>query len=416
MFGFGELIAGARAAGCVLEHKLAHSTPSFCFQRVPLAYSNVLGQTAPSKNRGPGMGKKAAIAPKKSSPRRKAIPKKAASSTRGRRQSNPISSFVNRLALEELEQLVEAAAARRDELRRSARAAFFHEVKARAASLGVSLADLTGSRGQKTAAAEQAGASEPIPSHNFLVFLDETGDEKYSDPKHAVFGIAGCAIISDEYVRRIQRPWNSMKRDVLNLAYRPFHAVEFERSGHTPKQIAATNLFLTRSFYRIAVTTDVNTRRPKGFDGHRAVSTILFDYIRRLVARHSIRRCMVFFEQSDRGDPLLERNLPLSNMPARNLFDEPAEVAGFILPKRSMEAGLELADLIAHTSGKQQRGHVPGYASGVRNFTPDFKSVFHAVPSAWTLYQSVTSVQGHSPMELEVASAGMQGTGAGCGG
>jgi DNA-binding protein H-NS len=97
------------------------------------------------------MGKKAVTAAKRSRPRRKAVPKKAASSTRGRRQSNPISSFVNRLALEELEQLVETATARRDELRRSARAAFFHEVRARAASLGVSLADLTGSRGQRTA-------------------------------------------------------------------------------------------------------------------------------------------------------------------------------------------------------------------------------------------------------------------------
>jgi DNA-binding protein H-NS len=105
------------------------------------------------------MGKKAAIAAKRSRPRKKATPKKAALSAGGRRQSNPISSFVNRLALEQLEQLVEAAAARRDELRRSARAAFFHEVKARAASLGVSLADLTGSRGKKAAAAEQSKAA-----------------------------------------------------------------------------------------------------------------------------------------------------------------------------------------------------------------------------------------------------------------
>jgi DNA-binding protein H-NS len=108
------------------------------------------------KNRGPGMGKKAVTAAQRSGPRRKAAPKKSASSTRGRRQPNPISSFVNRLALEELEQLVETATARRDELRRSARAAFLHEVKARAANLGVSLAELTGSRSQKTAAAEQS--------------------------------------------------------------------------------------------------------------------------------------------------------------------------------------------------------------------------------------------------------------------
>ena len=116
---------------------------------------------------------------------------------------------------------------------------------------------------------------EPITPATLVIFLDETGDEQYTDPKHPVFGIGGCAIISDDYVRRIQRPWTLLKRDILKLGIKPFHATDFERSRPTMDKISAINNFLTRGFHRISVVTDVNTERPKGYDGHEAVSTIV---------------------------------------------------------------------------------------------------------------------------------------------
>jgi Protein of unknown function (DUF3800) len=187
-----------------------------------------------------------------------------------------------------------------------------------------------------------------------LIFLDETGDEKYSDPKHPVFGIGGCALTSNEYASRMVGPWEALKNDVLGLAGQPFHAVDFERARRPRQQrhaeISAINQFLMRSFYRLAVTTDINTKRPAGFDGHATVSTVIFEYIRRLIARHTTRRCMVFFEHTHRCAELLERNLPIHTMDARNLIGERVMPEGFTMPKTSMEAGLEIADLIIHTS------------------------------------------------------------------
>jgi hypothetical protein len=239
-----------------------------------------------------------------------------------------------------------------------------------------------------------------------MIFLDETGDEQYSDPKHPVFGIGGCALISDEYGRRIFDPWNRLKRDVLGLAGKPFHAVDFEHSKPTPArrraQIAAINLFLTRGFYRLAVTTDINTQRPEGFDGHETVSTVVHELIQRLIARHSSPRCMVFFEHSERTAKMLERNLPVHKMDARNLFGEPVVPEGYTMPKKFMEPGLEIADLIIHTSGKQQRRHPEGYANGVRHFTLDFRAVFHSVDLSWTFYQSVTAMEEHNETQLMV--------------
>lgn len=217
---------------------------------------------------------------------------------------------------------------------------------------------------------------EPLTPDTLLVFLDETGDEQYSDPKHPVFGIGGCAIRSEEYVHRIRMPWVLLKRDVLGLINQPFHAVDFERSRPAIEKILAINTFLKRGFHRIAVTTDRNTARPNGYDGHETVSTVLFEYIRRLIGSYSSRRCMIFFEHSEKAAELLGRNFPVRGMDARNLFFEKVAVDGFTMPKTSAEAGLELADLIIHTAGKQQRRHGKGYVDGIREFTLDFQAVF----------------------------------------
>ena len=102
---------------------------------------------------------------------------------------------------------------------------------------------------------------------------------------------------------------------------------------------------------------------------------------------------MIFFEHSERGDKLLERNFPVRSMDAKNVFGEAVDVSGYTMPKTSCEAGLELADLIVHTAGKQQRKYAGGHADGVRNFTPDFRAVFHAVDPSWVIYQSVVSMK-----------------------
>ncbi len=237
---------------------------------------------------------------------------------------------------------------------------------------------------------------EQITRATLMIFLDETGDEQYTDPNHPVFGIGGCAVMSDDYVRRVQKPWNLLKRDALGLVAQPFHAVDFERSRPTMEKILAINMFLMRGFHRIAVTTDRHTERPKGYDGHESVSTILFEYTRRLLRTYSTRRCVIIFEHSDRANKLLERNFPVRAMDATNLFGEPVDVVGYTMPKSTCEAGLEIADLIVHTAGKQQRLYGGGYANGVRNFTPDFRAVFHAIDRSWVTYQSVVSMKDES--------------------
>ena len=98
----------------------------------------------------------------------------------------------------------------------------------------------------------------------------------------------------------------------------------------------------------------------------------------------------------------MENNLPLGNIKARKLFGRPVEVGGYIMPKTSMEAGLEIADLIIHTAGKQQRRHGPNYGKGVLNFTPDFRAVFHSVDPSLVLYSSVSEMNEHNDEHMSL--------------
>jgi hypothetical protein len=118
------------------------------------------------------------------------------------------------------------------------------------------------------------------------------------------------------------------------------------------------------SFYHIAVLTDLNTKRPDDMDGHQVVAAQLFEYLRKLIASHPATSCLVFFEHSQRKGDLLERDLTLYSMEARNSSGQPIEVSGYTLPKSSCEPGIEIADLISHTCGKQQRNHFRNFGGG----------------------------------------------------
>jgi hypothetical protein len=51
-----------------------------------------------------------------------------------------------------------------------------------------------------------------------------------------------------------------------------------------------------------------------------------------------------------------------------NRWGRPIEVDGYFMPKTSMEAGLEVADLVAHTAGRQRRHELRGKSGHVLDF------------------------------------------------
>jgi len=202
-----------------------------------------------------------------------------------------------------------------------------------------------------------------------LVFVDETGNEDYSDPKNPTFGRGGCAVLGADYKRLIKKPWRKMKRENMGGANRPFHATDFEQSRPTKKQITAINRFLQQPFWRFAVMSDARTELPPGIDGHRAISLVTVNFVRRLIATYqNVASVALVFEAAGRGDELVERDFDLGNMNLVNGSGNRIEVEGCFMQKKSMEPGLEVADLIAHTAGRQRRHQLAGKEGVVKDF------------------------------------------------
>jgi hypothetical protein len=193
-----------------------------------------------------------------------------------------------------------------------------------------------------------------------LVFIDETGDEKYTDDRYPIFGRGGCIVMGSEYGNRIVRPWKKMLAQI-EWGNRPFHTTEYLRrlgrqNPHlVARQTQAIYDFARHGFYRFGITSHRGTTRPERLDGHEAVSMTLVNQVRRLVAACNPSSVAFVFEDSGRGNRLVRRDFNLDNLGMRSLFGKEVTVDGFFCPKLGRVPGLEVADLIAHTAGRNQR-------------------------------------------------------------
>lgn len=230
-----------------------------------------------------------------------------------------------------------------------------------------------------------------VPADGLVVFIDETGHEEYGDPKFPVFGRGGCALLGKDYKRVIGKPWRDLKRQYLGGALKPFHATTFEASKPTLRQITAINSFVEGPFHRFAVMTDTDTYRPEDVDGHRAVSLMVRSTILKIAARHHhLSKISIVFEESERTDSLVERDFQFFPDAVTDQAGRPVSIDGYFMSKRSLEPGLEIADLIVHTAGRQERKR----RTGADGFTLDFKAVFHRSHAKGLVhYMSISKIE-----------------------
>ena len=208
-----------------------------------------------------------------------------------------------------------------------------------------------------------------IMPDTLLVFIDETGNEPYGDPKNPTFGRGGCAILSADYKRLIKRPWRKMKREKMGGAAKQFHATEFEQSRPTKRQITAINRFLQQPFWRFAAMSDAKTDLPPGIDGHRTISLVTVNFVRKMVATYKdIATVALVFEAFGRDDKLVKRDFDLANIKLPNGSGKPFAVESCFMEKKYMEPGLEIDDLIVHTAGRQRRHQMAGKEGVVKDF------------------------------------------------
>lgn len=207
-----------------------------------------------------------------------------------------------------------------------------------------------------------------LPLRSLLIFIDETGNEDLSDPMNPTFGRGGCGSLLPEYKRRIAKPWRRLKRERLGGATQPFHATDFEQTRPTLHQITEINAFMALPFWRFATMCNSRTELPDGINAHKAISLVTIGYFARLVAKCDVDVAALIFESSKRGDSLVQRDYDLAGIDLKNMWGHRVEVEGCFMSKDAMEPGLEVADLIVHTAGRQRRHEIAGKSGRTKDF------------------------------------------------
>ena len=97
----------------------------------------------------------------------------------------------------------------------------------------------------------RGGVKIPISPSCLLVWIDETGEEQFSDPKYPIFGLGGCAVLAGDYGRCLASPWRDLKAKHFGGANVHLHATELQQPGN--KQLDALGeFFRSGQFCRVA--------------------------------------------------------------------------------------------------------------------------------------------------------------------
>jgi hypothetical protein len=118
------------------------------------------------------------------------------------------------------------------------------------------------------------------------------------------------------------------------------------------------------------------------------VSLVTIKFVARLVAKYDVKVVALVFESSARGNELVQRDFDLASMQLFNREGARIEVDGYFMNKAPGEPGLEVADLVAHTAGRQRRHELAGRPGHAKDFQAMY---WHSpIPPA---FMSINSVE-----------------------
>jgi Protein of unknown function (DUF3800) len=225
-----------------------------------------------------------------------------------------------------------------------------------------------------------------IKPDTLLLFIDETGHEQLSDPNYPIFGMAGCAVMGNSYEQVIREPWRELKAQYFGGPDVPLHAADL--CGISNAQMEAIGRFFeTKAFSRFASIMKITTIIPDEMIPYQPISGSLMKRVEEIASFYERRSFTIVFESSQRGDTLTARHFGHFQFYESGGQEIPVE--WFHMPKSLHESGLEVADFIAHTSGKQ----VYDRLSGKKRWRKDFECVFRNVDRRLVSYIEIENVK-----------------------
>lgn len=226
-----------------------------------------------------------------------------------------------------------------------------------------------------------------IRPNDIVFFVDESGDEKFSDPNHPVFVMGGCAVFGSDFNRLLVEPWRAMKVNHFGGAEVPLHASAI-RSPTVEQLRALTQFFGQNHFYRFAVAFTGRTVFEGRFNWLAAFAASFRQRAMEIIgnAGRIPERAVFLHEASDRGDKVLQRHFGRLGI-AINGKELPIERG--IISKVDGGPALEVADFIVQAVGGQARTNL----SEKPRFRKDFDAIFKSVPDPLCSYIYVTKVE-----------------------
>lgn len=242
-----------------------------------------------------------------------------------------------------------------------------------------------------TLSVAEDGGSIVLDDTSLLAFVDETGHELFSDPKHPVFGLGGCILLVSEYVNQVRPTWLRLKEQYFGDANIPLHAAELR--SPTQEQVNALNAFFASG--RLARFTAVASEKsvlPDEYSTYQLVSRVMLARIERLARHSSFSRIVLLVESSARTNALAERHLGPYATADLEYLERTVKVPidHYFVPKALTEPGIEIADFIMHAAGGQVRNEITGKEPRFRN---DFRAVFQDVPRKLVDYMKIQSAK-----------------------
>jgi Protein of unknown function (DUF3800)/SEC-C motif len=213
-----------------------------------------------------------------------------------------------------------------------------------------------------------------VSENTLLIFIDETGCEDLKDPNNPSFGRAGCAILGRHYNKIISDPWKKMKNEFFQGEHIPWHTNEIKFSK---LQIDVINKFVDRSFIRFGQIFTNKTDFDERFTAHKVISESFVSHVIPKL-REKFKRfsdMVLIFESSKRLNDVVQAEFNPDKIRAQidKIYNSSFPIRYFLMDKKSCAPGLEIADLVAHTLGRQNRHFVIQEKQG---FLSDFQKVF----------------------------------------
>lgn len=213
-----------------------------------------------------------------------------------------------------------------------------------------------------------------FPPDALVVFVDETGHERFADPEYPVFGLGGCATFVAKYGEVVRDPWEEMRAQ--HFEGESLHASEMHDASQEQLEAIGT-FFREQEFIRIAVTLAAETEIPDGVESYQLTAPALLNRLSDFGFSPVPSSVVLILEESQRTRGIAERHFSGYHLEApygeaRRQID----LERYFMPKSAEEAGLEVADFIMHAAGTQRRVGVVGDDTRVRK---DYDVVFRAV-------------------------------------